>query len=329
MTSHDTTLPAAMTGRASPAKAAVGDKPVFAYIASLPEPQRSIAERVDALAARTLPGLQRSVKWGIAWYGVGDGWCFACGGFAGHVKLVFGRGTSLTPEPPATPTGMGKTSRGVELEIRGRHRRTPARVVDEAGDGPPRLREAMTRTTYLVLLRGINVGGKNKVPMAPLRELLEELGYSDVSTYIASGNVILRSDRAASTIKRQIEEALPKAFKLDSELIAVLVLTHAQLQAIVDDRPRGFGAHPETYHSDAIFLIGIDAATAMEVFDPHPDVDRVWPGDGVIYSQRLSAQRTRSRLNKAITTPLYKSMTIRSWATTTALLKLMDAAEAG
>jgi hypothetical protein len=109
-------LPAAMTGRASPAKAAVGDKPVFAYIASLPEPHRSIAERVDALAARTLPGLQRSVKWGMAWYGVGDGWCFACGGFEGHVKVTFGRGTSLTPVPPAMPIGMGKTSRGVDLE---------------------------------------------------------------------------------------------------------------------------------------------------------------------------------------------------------------------
>jgi len=110
------TLPAAMTGRASPAKAAVGDKPVFAYISSLPQPQRSVAERVDALAAETLPGLQRSVKWGIAWYGVGDGWCFSCGGFAGHVKLTFGRGTSLTPVPPVTPIGMGKASRGVDLE---------------------------------------------------------------------------------------------------------------------------------------------------------------------------------------------------------------------
>ena len=111
-----TTLPAAMTGRASPAKAAVGDKPVFAYISSLPQPQRSIAERVDALAAETLPGLQRSVKWGMAWYGVGDGWCFSCGGFVGHVKLTFGRGTSLTPVPPVTPIGMGKATRGVELE---------------------------------------------------------------------------------------------------------------------------------------------------------------------------------------------------------------------
>src|SRR6476659_3530118 len=111
-----TTLPAAMTGRASPAKAAVGDKPVFAYIDSLPEPQPSISRRVDALAAQTLPNLQRSVKWGMAWYGVGDGWCFSCGGFAGHVKLTFGRGTSLTPVPPVTPIGMGKDSRGVDLE---------------------------------------------------------------------------------------------------------------------------------------------------------------------------------------------------------------------
>ena len=110
------TLPEAMTGRASPAKAAVGDKPVFAYIASLPQPQRGIAERVDALAARTLPGLQRSVKWGMSYYGVGDGWCFSCGGFARHVKLMFINGTNLDPVPPVTPVGMGKSTRGVELE---------------------------------------------------------------------------------------------------------------------------------------------------------------------------------------------------------------------
>ena len=111
-----TTLPVAMTGRASPAKAADGDEPVFAYVRSLPQPHRGIAERVDALAANTLPNLKRAVKWGMAWYGVGDGWCFSCGGFAGHVKLTFGRGTALTPVPPVTPVGMGKDSRGVDLE---------------------------------------------------------------------------------------------------------------------------------------------------------------------------------------------------------------------
>ena len=178
-------------------------------------------------------------------------------------------------------------------------------------------------TKYLVLLRGINVGGRNKVPMAALRELLESRGHTKVSTYIASGNVILSSDQSAAEIKRELEEALPKTFKLDSELIAVLVLTRAQLRAVVDKKPKGFGDQPELYHSDAIFLMGIDAETAMEVFDPRPGVDRVWPGDGVIYSQRLSAERTKSRLNKAISTPLYKSMTIRSWSTTLALLELM------
>jgi hypothetical protein len=109
------TLPTAMTGKASSAKAAVGDAPVFAYIASLPQPQRDIAEAIDALAARTLPNLHRSVKWGMAYYGVGDGWCFSSGGFDGHVKLMFINGaTLLDPVPPVTPIGMGKATRGVE-----------------------------------------------------------------------------------------------------------------------------------------------------------------------------------------------------------------------
>ena len=111
-----TSLPAAMTGRASPAKAAVGDQPVFAYIAGLPQPQRGIAEAIDALAAKTLPDLRRSVKWGMSYYGVGDGWCFSSGGFAGHVKLMFINGAALEPVPPVTPVGMGKSTRGVELE---------------------------------------------------------------------------------------------------------------------------------------------------------------------------------------------------------------------
>jgi hypothetical protein len=110
-----TPLPVVMTGRASPAKAAEGDKPVFAYIASLPQPQRGIAERIDALAAEHVPGLRRAVKWGMAYYGVGGGWCFSSGAFVGHVKLMFIRGTELEPEPPVTPVGMGKSTRGVEL----------------------------------------------------------------------------------------------------------------------------------------------------------------------------------------------------------------------
>ena len=52
----------------------------------------------------------------MAYYGVGDGWCFSCGAFVGHVKLMFINGAALEPMPPVTPVGMGKATRGVDLE---------------------------------------------------------------------------------------------------------------------------------------------------------------------------------------------------------------------
>lgn len=184
--------------------------------------------------------------------------------------------------------------------------------------------------TYVVLLRGINVGGKNKIPMAQLKTCLETEGFTDVTTYIQSGNVLLRSKLDAQATADKIEAMVSHEFKLDSGNIKVLALSRSQLQAVVDKSPKGFGDNPDEYYSDAIFLIGIGIDEVMPLFSPREGVDMVWPGDGVVYSQRLGALRTKSRLSKIIGTPAYKSMTIRSWGTTTkllALLKAMDAAE--
>ncbi len=177
---------------------------------------------------------------------------------------------------------------------------------------------------HVVLLRGVNVGGKNKVPMGALREVLTARGFTDVSTYIASGNVLVRSELTAARVQATVEQALVEAFDLDDDLIKVLALSPEQLRAVVADRPEGFGEQPDTYHCDAIFLIGIDAGEALSVFKPRDGVDRVWPGTGVIYSRRLSAQRTKSRLGQIVGTPAYKSMTIRSWQTTLKLHALLD-----
>lgn len=177
--------------------------------------------------------------------------------------------------------------------------------------------------TYVLLLRGINVGGKNKISMAELKVFLEEEGFQNVTTYINSGNVIVESDLEAKTISQRVEKNLPKKFKLDSSIIKILVLTQKQLQKVVDHKPKGFGDQPTKYHSDAIFLMDIDADKALSIFSPREGVDKIWPGDGVIYSQRLSAKRTQSRLNKIVGTPLYKSMTIRNWNTTTKLLNIL------
>lgn len=183
-------------------------------------------------------------------------------------------------------------------------------------------------TSYAILLRGINVGGKNNVPMAALKQCLEGMGFADVTTYIASGNVILRSDKRPEVIKAEIEAALLAHFKLDSELVKVLVLAHAQLRAVIANKPKGFGEQPEMYHSDVIFLIDIDEAEAIRVFKPREGVDQVWLGKGVVYSQRLSAERTKSRLNVIVASPAYQSMTIRNWNTASKLLQLLDALNA-
>jgi uncharacterized protein (DUF1697 family) len=188
--------------------------------------------------------------------------------------------------------------------------------------------------TYLLLLRGINVGGKNKMPLAELKVGLEQQGCTNVLPYIQSGNVIVQSTLLAKTLRQKIESNLPSNFKLDSSNIKVLVLTLEQLQAVIDHKPKGFGDEPEKFYSDVLFLIDIDVDEVMPIFSPKEGVDVIWPGKslprhggGVIYSQRLGAERTKSRLGRIVGTKPYKSMTIRSWNTTTKLLELMKKME--
>lgn len=177
---------------------------------------------------------------------------------------------------------------------------------------------------YVVLLRGVNVGGKNKLPMADLKRCLEEHGFAHVKTYIQSGNILVDSDLQPKTVGSLIEQLITANFDLDSSVIRVLVLTRNQLRDIVERKPEGFGEQPELYHSDVIFLMGISSKEVLSVFRPREGVDTIWPGEGVVYSRRLSAQRTKSRLSSIVGTPAYQSMTIRNWNTTTKLLALMS-----
>jgi uncharacterized protein (DUF1697 family) len=174
--------------------------------------------------------------------------------------------------------------------------------------------------TYVILLRGINVGGKNKISMTELKRYLEELGYQNIATYISSGNVILDTDDSIEMITDAIQNMLIKKFKLDSALIKALVLTHNQLETIVNKAPKSFGKHPDTYYSDVLFVIGSTSSEVISQIETHPDVDAAWEGNGVVYFQRLSTKRTKSRLGRIAVKPIYKNITIRSWNTTTKLL---------
>lgn len=181
------------------------------------------------------------------------------------------------------------------------------------------------RMKYVALLRGVNVGGKNKLSMTDLKVCFENLGFTEVSTLLNSGNVVFTANDTAQSIARKIEASLIQTFKFDGQLIKVLVLSKNDINKVINQAPQGFGSEPDTYHTDVVFLINVPAEAAFAETECHPEVDVAWKGNGVIYYQRLSEKRTQSRLSKIISKPVYKSMTIRTWGTVQKLSERMKA----
>ena len=177
--------------------------------------------------------------------------------------------------------------------------------------------------TYLALLRGINVGGRNKIPMADLKACFEAEGFDGVTTYIQSGNVVFeakRQDRRKLT--KRIEDALAKTFSYEAR---VVLRSHQQLKATVAKAPKGFGSEPDEYRYNVIFLKEPrTAAEALKSVTTREGVDEVSSGPSVLYFSNLMSRASQSHLSRIPGLPIYKDVTIRNWNTTTKLLALMD-----
>jgi uncharacterized protein (DUF1697 family) len=174
----------------------------------------------------------------------------------------------------------------------------------------------------IALLRGINVGGRKKVPMARLRELMAELGYEDVRTYVQSGNVVFTGPEASpDTVARRLEQALEEAFGFD---VAVVVRSRDELAAVVRTDPLGDRAtDPAKYlvsfladAVDADRLADLDADEfAPEAFRLEGRELYLWLPDGV-HSSRLAKALSDERLGT--------TATARNWRTVEKLLALAD-----
>ena len=93
--------PALLSGGNPQIAKAEGETPVQAYIAAMPGWKRDVGRKLDALIARTVPGVHKSVKWNSPFYGVqGEGWFLSFHCYAKYVKVAFFRGRSLRPLPP-------------------------------------------------------------------------------------------------------------------------------------------------------------------------------------------------------------------------------------
>jgi uncharacterized protein (DUF1697 family) len=175
---------------------------------------------------------------------------------------------------------------------------------------------------YVVLFRGINVGGRNKIPMAELREHLSA-EFANVRTYIQSGNVLLESDLPADKVAAHIDANLASAFTLDSDLVRVLVLDAKAFGEVIADAPKGFGSDPDTYRYDVLFYMGVTAKEVEPYIFAHPEVDEVLVGKRATYHRRIAARASSSRVNKIVSTPVYAGITIRNWNTTKKLETLL------
>lgn len=179
---------------------------------------------------------------------------------------------------------------------------------------------------YVALLRGINVGGNHLIKMADLKACFEAQLLRDVATYIQSGQVVFTATARPAEIVRRLEAAILETFDCRT---SVMLRSRKEMEQVVARAPKGFGAQPDKYRYDVIFLNPpLTAEAALAKIATKEGVDQAHAGAGVLYFSRLISKAAQSRLARVASLPIYKSMTIRNWRTTTTLLQMMSAGDA-
>jgi uncharacterized protein (DUF1697 family) len=174
---------------------------------------------------------------------------------------------------------------------------------------------------YIALLRGINVGGKTLIKMADLKRCFEALGLNDVSTYIASGNVLFETDRRDATkLETQIEGAIEQRFRLP---VKVVVLDRAAYARVVKAIPKSWVDDASLRANVAFVRRGTDAKQVVRQLEPDPAVEQVKAIAGAILWATKRDALKRSVMRKLIGGAAYKDLTVRNLNTTLKLEELL------
>lgn len=176
---------------------------------------------------------------------------------------------------------------------------------------------------YIAFLRGINVGGKNKISMPELKNLFEQNGFADVTTYINSGNVIFSSDhKDEKKLKEECEIFIANKFRLN---IPVTIIAVNDLIAAHDHAPLWWGHDKDSKHN-AIFVI--PPTTVGEVIENvgaiKPEYEKVDYYGSVIFWSAPIETFSRTRWSKIVGSSLYDSITIRNANTVRKLILLAN-----
>ena len=179
----------------------------------------------------------------------------------------------------------------------------------------------MGENRYVALLRGINVGGNNLIKMLDLRTSFANMGFTNVATYIQSGNVVFSSKQSnKAKLTTIIEKALSDAFSYESR---VVVVSGNEMERVVSQAPKGFGTDAVLYRYDVLFVREpLTTREALADVQAAPGIDAAHAGDHAIYFRRLVGADP-STLNKLVQRASQKHITVRNWNTTMKLLGMI------
>ena len=178
---------------------------------------------------------------------------------------------------------------------------------------------------YVALLRGINISGKNKIPMAELKKEFKTLGFENVITYLNSGNVIFTSDiQDENTITNTIHKKIEEKFKLD---IPVFIIEASKLKELLENQPEWWGTVSKEIYDNIIFII--PPTTYEEVYkalgEPKQELEKIKEyKNNIFWSYNLKNYRKTNWWAKTANTSISQSITIRTANTMRKVLELCN-----
>jgi uncharacterized protein (DUF1697 family) len=177
---------------------------------------------------------------------------------------------------------------------------------------------------FVALLRAVNVGGNNMISMSSLKQSFESLGFTHVSTYINSGNIIFKAKETdARKLEQKIERMLVKDYELGSK---VVVRSISEMEQLVQSLPRGWGGD-SSWRYNVIFLRhSIDSEDILAELPANDDVEQVVYRPGTLLWSAQVDQISRSKMAKLSTRKVFQDMTVRNLNTTKKLYELMKRA---
>jgi uncharacterized protein (DUF1697 family) len=184
--------------------------------------------------------------------------------------------------------------------------------------------KASARRTYVALLRGINVGGNNVIPMAALSKTFEGIGFSSVKTYIQSGNVLFQTaDDDPRLLEDRVERALTKAHRYDAK---VVIRSLEDMTGVIEGVPRGWKRPDATIKYTVLFLRHeIDSEAILDGLTPKTNIEQVSYRPGVLYWSARTSDLGRTTMGKLSSSAIYKQLTVRNLSTTKKIFELMKA----